>query len=140
MTAGEVTLFLVDDARGGIRTPVATLAAPSLVVPGPPPDGRRWVLGSGLGARVEELDLARDEELLRDAASPTPPSAWPRPCVTRPGRPARGSSGCRGCLSGSQPGAGAAVEEVELGERDVRLASAWAARRCPRVAPRSPRG
>ena len=92
MTAGEVTLFLVDDARGGIRTPVATLAVPSLVVPGPPRPADGWVLGSGLGARVEELDLARDDELLRTAAADTA-LRLAEPCVTRSGRRPRGSSG-----------------------------------------------
>ena len=111
VTAGEATLFLVDDARGGIRTPVATLAVPSLVVPGPPPAGRRWVLGSGLGTRVEELDLARDDELLRTAAADTALR------LSEPVRDALGQTTARvvrltGRSQQVEAGAGAAVEEV----------------------------
>ncbi len=111
VTAGEVTLFLADDARGGIRTPVATLAAPSLVVPGPPPDGRSWVLGRGLGAHVEELDLARDEELVRMSVADTALG------LAEAVRDATGPTGGRvvrlsGLPQRVTPGAGAAVEEV----------------------------
>ena len=111
VTAGEVTLFLVDDARGGIRTPVATLAAPSLVVAGQPPDGSEWVLGSGLGARVEELDLARDEELLRTSVADTALG------LAEALRDAVGPTGGRvvrlsALAQRVDPGAGAVVEEV----------------------------
>jgi ATP-binding cassette subfamily C protein len=69
VTAGAVTLFLVDDARGGTRTPVATLGAPALVSVVPAPTGQRWVLGGALGSRVEEADVAADGDRLPDAVA-----------------------------------------------------------------------
>lgn len=68
---GELTVFLaqVDDCgRTGRRTALVTLQAPALLAAEMARDGRRWLIGPGLGSSIEDVTLGIDEQLIREAA------------------------------------------------------------------------
>jgi ATP-binding cassette subfamily C protein len=111
VTGGEATLFLVDESRGGVRTPVATFPEGGLVVAAEPVAGRRWALSGDLGSRLEELDLGAGETALLEAAAT---SATVLGDVLRDieGPPATRVAYLTGLPTTLTPGTGAVVEDV----------------------------